>query len=550
VEYSDKIVNLALTFSESKDLQSENSLKLSGQLPIDLSMNAQNRFPGDEAIDLNLFADDFDLRFLSGLLPGVTNPNGVLNGDVSFNGLYENIQSDGELNINEASLVLDAVNLKYLIDANIEIEDNRIILSNMRFRNEPGIKNGGTINAFGEIIHQNYSIEEITLRASGDLKLLDESSRAVNPALYGDIAVKTRNEIVFKSTEERSSLSADLILKNGASITYSPAQSAFSNENDKFNYIFVSTDEDLESKEIDSLIQATQKAKEKISQEIPFDLDLKIEVEDEAKMVFVLSREFKQNLTAYLGGDFRYKVVDNVPSVSGELTLLDGSKLDFIKTFQASGNVRFLDELANPYVNVLATYESFYSTDTLSTSANEYEVQIRIRLEGPAKSLTANFLRNEENIEVYKKRRGATQFDLDPSKNASDAMFFIIVNKFPEDATLQESNLAVSTAASLAGSIVGNVLNERLGDVVRSVNVQQVGTETRVSLIGKVEEFRYEIGGTSQVFQDISRANVNIERSVFFPNLIIRFDRREPSYQSATFSEMINELGLKYSFIF
>ena len=97
---------------------------------------------------------------------------------------------------------------------------------------------------------------------------------------------------------------------------------------------------------------------------------------------------------------------------------------------------------------------------------------------------------------------------------------------------------------------MGNVLNEKLGDVVRSVNVQQVGTDTKISLIGKVEEFRYEIGGTSQVFQDLSRANVKIERPIIFPNLIIRFDRREPSYQSATFSEMIDELGLKYSFIF
>jgi hypothetical protein len=129
-------------------------------------------------------------------------------------------------------------------------------------------------------------------------------------------------------------------------------------------------------------------------------------------------------------------------------------------------------------------------------------------------------------------------------------MFFIIVNKFPEDASLQESNLAVSTAASLAGSIVGSVLNEKLGDVIRSVNVQQVGTETKFSLIGKVEEFRYELGGTSQVFQDLSRANVKIEHPLFFPNFIIKFDRREPPYQSSTYSEMINELGLKYSFVF
>src|SRR4030066_872050 len=303
-------------------------------------------------------------------------------------------------------------------------------------------------------------------------------------------------------------------------------------------------------KEIDSLIQIAELKKEERQKEtiIPFDLDFKIEVESEAKVVFVLSREFKQNLTTYLGGNFEYTVANNVTFTRGELVLLDGSKLDLIKTFQAEGNLKFLDEIDNPYVNVVATYESYYSPDTLRTGANEYDIQVRIRVEGPVKSITTNFLQDENNVSVYRSRRNANQFELDATKTASDAIFFIMVNKFPEDASLQESNFAASTAASLAGSIVGSVLNEKLGDVVRSVNVQQVGAETVFSLIGRVGNFRYEIGGTSQVFQDFSRANVKIEHPLYFPNLIIRFDRKEPAYQSSTYSEMINELGLKYSF--
>ena len=549
-KYSNKLINIDLSFYEKENVESRHSFRISGEISVDLALFAKERFSQDERVDLTLFADNFDLRFVTGLIPGVRNPEGFLNGDVNFSGPFSDIHSKGELSIVNSSFVIEAVNLKYLLDANIVVDDNKLILSSLRLRNEPGIRDGGIITVSGEVDHHNFSPEKIDLRAAGDLKLLDERSKAVNPAFYGDIAIKTRNDLVFTSTKERSYLSADLILKKGSSITYSPAQSAFTNQNDKFNYVFVSSsEENLLERQIDSLIQVSQQ-KKVAAEKIPFDLDLKIEVEKEAKMVFVLSREFKQNLTAYLGGDFEYSIVDNTPVAQGELKLLDGSKLDFIKTFQAEGSVKFLEALDNPYVNITASYESYYSPDTLQIGANEYDVQIRIKLEGPAKSLTANFLRDENNIEVYKKRRNYNQYELDPSKTASDAMFFIIVNKFPEDATLQESNLAVSTAASLAGSIVGNVLNEKLGDVVRSVNVQQVGTETRVSLIGKVEEFRYEIGGTSQVFQDLSRANVKIERPIFFPNLIIRFDRREPSYQSATFSEMINELGLKYSFIF
>ena len=553
IQYSNKLINVGLNFLEEKNAQSKRSLGIEGTLPIDLSFYSHDRFTSKEVIDINLFADNFDLRFAGGFLPGIKNLKGAMNGNVSLKGPYGDITNSGDLSIDNTSFVLAAVNLTYLLDAKLKFENNKIELSDLILSNDRKLKDGGTMIASGEIIHQNFKVESINLSASGDLKLLDARSRSANPAIYGDIRIKTRKEIEYNFLENYRYLNADLILTKGANITYSPTQSAFSNENDKFTYVFLSPlDDDLVKKEIDSLIQVTELKKEELQSEskTPFDLDLKIEVESEAKVVFVLSREFKQNLTAYLGGNFEYSIVNDIPLTRGELVLLDGSKLDFIKTFQAEGDLKFLDELDNPYVNVEATYESFYSPDTLRTGTNEYDVQIIIKLEGPAKNITTNFLQNESSIEVYKSRRNAGQFELDATKTASDAMFFIIVNKFPEDASLQESNFAASTAASLAGSIVGTVLNERLGDVVRSVNVQQVGTETKFSLIGKVADFRYEIGGTSQVFQDLSRANVKIEHPVYFPNLIIRFDRKEPPYQSSTYSEMINELGLKYSFVF
>lgn len=551
--YNDKMLNANFSFFEKESSKSRRSLGIEGTIPIDLSFYAKERFSDNDLIDITFFADKFDLRFAAGFVPGIKDIKGLMNGEINFQGKYSDIKNTGSLSIENSSFVFEAVNLTYLLDAQLKFENNRIIISNLNLSNEKNLKDGGTMTVTGEYVHKNFVSESINIQAEGSLKLFDERSRAANPSLYGNIAIRTREPIVFTSSESRSSLNADLILKDGASITYSPTQSAFSNENDKFTYIFISAlSDDLQKKAIDSLIQVSELRKTELEPEvdIPFNLNLKLEVEKEAKVVFVISREFKQNLTAYLGGNIEYSIVNDIPFAKGELTLLDGSKLDFIKTFRAEGNIRFLDEIDNPYVNVIATYESFYSPDTLRTGINEWDVQIRIKLEGPAANITTKFLQDESSIEVYKSRRNANQFELDATKTASDAMFFIIVNKFPEDASLQESNFAASTAASLAGSIVGTVLNEKLGDVVRSVNVQQVGSETVFSLIGKVGNFRYEIGGTSQVFQDLSRANVKIEHPLFFPNFIIRFDRKEPPYQSSTYSEMINELGLKYSFVF
>lgn len=552
INYSDKLLTADLNFFKAKSDINNPWLGLNGTIPLDLSISSQQRLPRNQKLDVDFFADNFDLRFAGSLIPGISKLSGILEGQVALTGTYNDINSNGQLQIKYSSFTAEVNNLIYMLEAGFVIKDDQVTIASFSLSNSEDTKGGGKITASGRLILDNFKPKEIDIIASGDLKLLSERSRAINQNLYGDIVISTRDKMRFILNETQNSLSADLILRKGANVTFSPTQSAFTNKTDKFNYIFVPAKEETVDKEIDSLIIISESKSDETdaASKIPFDLDLKIQVENEAKMVFVLSREFKQNLTAYLGGEFEYTVIDNVPRARGELQLLDGSKLDFIKTFQARGSVKFLDEIDNPYLDVSSTYQSYYNPDTLATGGNEYEVQIRINLEGPVKSLNTNFIRDERNIEVYKRRTNFGQFELDASKTASDAMFFIIVGKFPEDASLQETNVAVSTAASLAGSIVGGFLNEQLGDFVRSVNVQQVGTETKFSLIGKVGNVRYEVGGTSQVFQDLSRANIKIEYPFIFTRLILRLERREPTFQSTTYSEMINELGLKYSFTF
>jgi hypothetical protein len=552
-KYINKLLSTSLTFSESKNNLDKKSLRLEGRLPIDLSFNTEDRFPIDKEIFLALLADNFDLRFATSFIPGVFNLVGSLNGEVNLEGNYDDIKNVGNLTIANASFVSEFSNLKYLLDANLEFQNEKIFLSDMSLRNEPSIKGGGTIFASGQIDHHLFDIEKVNLNAAGSLKILDQKTKAVNPELYGDLTIETREDIVFLSSEDRSYLGLDLILKRGANITYSPTQTAFTNENDKFTYLFTAakTEDELE-KEIDSLLVLAELKKQErnLAQKIPFNFDLKLEVETELKFVFVLSREFKQNLTAYLGGSLEYSVINEIPFAQGELKLLDGSKLDFIKSFQAEGNIRFIEELDNPYINVVATYESVYNPDTLTTSTNEYDVQIRIKLEGTTDQIVSNFRKMDNNIEVYKSRRNANQYELDATKTSSDAIFFVIANVFPEDATLQESSLVASTLNALAGSVIGSILNEQFGDIIRTVNIRKIGDETVFSLVGKVEDFRYEIGGTSQVFQDLTRATVKIEHPILTPNFVVRFYRTEPAYQSTTYSEMINELGLKYTFVF
>ena len=534
------------------------NLKVNGSLPIDLAILKSDSTISNNDVYFNLEANRFALTNIAGLVPYVKDLKGNLNSSINVSGTTDSLRFSGGINLDNIAFTANGNNIKYKAQANLILDDEYITINKSYLKNLDGTKNGGTIYVNGKIAHKNFEIVDIDAHAKGQLKILGIETRAVNQSIFGDLTIATNDDLNYNFNNGENSVTADIIIKKGADVTISPTRSAFSSTTDKYIYEFKHYATELDNEAlIDSLIQLSQQVSHGKSTEPSkpknINLQLKINVEDEAKMVFVLSPEFQQNLTAYLGGNFEYSIVNDNPIAQGELVLLDGSKLEFIKPFEASGTVRFFDEINNPYLNVTATYQDYYlPTDSLGLGNPEKEVEIRVRLEGPLKDLNKNFMQQTGNISVYVRENSTSDYQLDATKTPSDAMMFIIVGKFTDDATSQDRNVAASTAASFAGSLIGTILNESFGDYVRSVRVQQVGAETKFSLIGKAGEVRYEIGGTSQVFQDITRANIKIEYPPIssLRNLVLRLQRRDPVQSSSTYSEMINEFGVKYRFDF
>jgi hypothetical protein len=558
VDYYNSELNIDINFLDTLYNMNIPKLKIEGSLPVYLSLQRIEQTESGEEVNLTMEANDFDLATITGSIPFVKNIDGILNGAFKVHGITDDLKFSGNLTTNDVSFIAIPNNIKYEAYASIFIDNDDISLENFFLKNTDGTKDGGTIQGRGKIVHENFEFRNIEIFASGQLKILGTETRAVNPNIYGELSVRTRGDLSYIYNDTENSMNAEIIIMNGANITISPTRSAFSGTSDKFIYRYKKYANLLDNDAlIDSLIDLSDvKSRHKAmkpSRPDNLNLRVKIDVEDEAKMVFELSSEFKQNLTAYLGGSFEYKVVQGKPDAQGELVLLDDSKLEFIKTFSASGSVRFFNELDNPYLDVTAIYRGYYElVDTSAIDSEPKEVEIRVKLEGPLKELNKNSIQQEENISVYIRENSLAEYRLDATKNSSDAIMFIIVGKFTDGATTQDRDFAASFATSFAGSLVGGFLSSNFGNYVRSVRFEQVGTETRISLIGKAGPIRYEIGGTSQVFQDLTRANVKIEYPPItsLRNLVLRLQRREPLQGTASHSEMITEYGLKYRFNF
>ena len=228
--------------------------------------------------------------------------------------------------------------------------------------------------------------------------------------------------------------------------------------------------------------------------------------------------------------------------------------MEFLKTFDAGGTIRFESELSNPYLNVVATYKNDY---TPPTGDNKVEpVAIKIRLKGPLKDLSKSFLSDPNNISVYVGADNINNNVADQTKDENDALMFILQGQFAADLTAQQQSSAIKqaglvtgAATSIAGSMLGGFLNRYLGDYVKGVELRSVGSTTQFNLVGKLKDFKYTIGGSTDVFQDLSQANIKIEYPVY-KSLILRLERKQAITQTTISNEMVNELGLQYKFEF
>ncbi len=566
LNYSSRNLSVGLRFLDSLKNNAKPALLLTGNVPVDLSFTGGgDRFSKSNPIDLTLNARNFNLATLGNILPHVYILGGDLTSDIKLSGLHTDLKPSGNIRINGIRFITTANNMEYSAGVRLNIRDNKISIDSLILANAPNTTNGGQITGSGNIIMNDFKPVSINVSMDGTLKVLSEASKAVSPRLYGDLAVSTDGNISFTRDSHGYFLDAPIIIKE-AKLTFSPSQSAFKNTTDNFIYRYIKDTTKKNTNELDfeKLIKLSQQNNEQKSNgnnviKIPFNYIVSVKVQNEAILKFILSKEINQSLTANISGNLQYENIGGNVNSQGELTLLDGSTLNFIKTFDASGTIRFESQLTNPYLDIVATYQNYYMPP--EPDSKEEQVAVKIKINGPLKDLSQSFLKDKNNISVYVGADNISNNKPDPTKDFSDAVLFIITGKFSSGLTADQQqqaanqsgsfigNAANSAAASLAGSLLGGVLNRYFGDYVSGVEVRNVGSTTKFNLVGKVKNFRYSIGGTTGVFQDLNQANVSIEYPLL-KNFLIRIERKEAIDQTSVTNDMINELGLKYRFEF
>ncbi len=555
-KYDNRNLDIDIIFVDSLLNANDPALTIKGFIPIDLSFtSSEENYIESKPMSINLKSDGFNLAAFGDILPGVNKLRGNFISDLKLTGTPANLNAEGYLKTKDAVFVLEANNLEYDVSFVINIDGGSLKLDSLVLANVKGTKNGGSMHGSGVAVLDNLDITSSKFSIGGDLKVLSEASKSVSPSMYGELVIATDGNVELELGNNRIFLEAPIIVKQ-ANLIFPQTQSAYgSSESYIYHYVEDTITIINEKTDFDRLINRTNTQngdkKDSIAKAIIFDYDISITIEDEATITFVLSKEFNQNLKAILNGHLRLEKYGSKTDAQGTFALLDGSTLEFIKTLEAAGSITFESELSNPNLDIIATYRGYYYPEEGADGGKEVEVAVKLIIKGPLKDLSKRLIRSEDNIKVYYGADNIEKGNPSGLYDASDAAMFILLDKFNNDANQQDRNAVASTAAGLAGSLVGGFLNKQFGDAIKSVELRQgVSGATKISLSGRAGDFRYEIGTSTDVYTDLSRANIKIEYPVL-RRLFLRLERKEAINTQSTYTnEMINEVGIKYRFEF
>jgi molybdopterin-binding protein len=558
LDYKDLNMTADVKFIDSVLNGKNPALQIKGNIPVNMAFTGvEERFPENADMNINLKSNDFNLAALGDLLPVLKRLRGDLTADINITGTPDAPVPSGYLRLTKAGFLVEMNNLEYDAGLKVTVAKDHISLDSLVISNVRGTDDGGTLAATGKANLEDLSITSSQFDVNGSLKVLDDISKTSSPSVYGNLVIATRGNVEFTATKEQIRLNAPITIRE-ANLTLPPTKTAYQNSNTSFIYKYVQDTAFFAKDSVadfESLLEMSKKRSAEqtaaAESEVPFDFNIDLEIEDEITVVYVLSREINQDLTAVLSGHVIYESVGGKSNAQGELNLLDGSTLEFIKTLDADGTIRFENELTDPYLDITATYLDYFSEAGANGGGDEVPVAVKIKVKGLLSELDKNFGQDENSIAVYYGQENINNNTPSSEYEKADAFWFILTGNFVENTSASSSTpFAAAQATALAGSVLGGFLNQQFGDAVKSLEVRQSNSGTKFNLSGKVNKFRYTIGASDNTFKEIGQATVKIEYPLL-DKLLIRLERKESiNDESNVTNEMINELGLRYRFEF
>ncbi len=539
--------------SPQKDITSP-LLTLDGNLPLQINfLDNKEMLNKDSNLLIALRANDFELGSLGNVLPYIHEQYGEINSRLDIKGNLNKLTTDGYLSLSEAGFTSRNNNLQYGTQLNTTFNKQTALINKVTIYNKGGSKYSGELQGSGEISLKEIPFDKIDLELSGNLALLGKSSQTRNANIYGDLFINSDKNWKFTYLDNQYNFSGDIIVDR-ADLVYT------SQENNKFGqsrniiYKFIedSSKININAQNFVKILNETKLAETELLNEnaSQFNFNTSIIINNIATFNFLLSPDLNQKLSVETTGKIKLEKIGEQTSAQGSLSLLSGSRLEFFKIFDAEGNIRFENDIADPRFDIVATYIG--EIENFENLGNTEEVAVKLKLNSKFSEIKENLSGRNKNLSVYVGRTNIKNNIPDTKYDQSNALTFIVLDQLSLNLNDEQKSTLSAMTENAAFSLLGSYIASTLG-FVSNIRLNKYSGRDSYKLLfsGKYNNIRYLFGGSfgSQTeYLQLSKADIRVEY-LFNPNFLIRLEQKAPIVETLT-EEKIQEIGLKYKFEF
>jgi len=532
-------------------------LTLDGSIPLNINyVDTKELLTDDSELQISLRSNNFDIGSFGNVFPYIKNQSGTIESKVDIVGTLNDLKYDGIFNLENGRFTSRQNNLDYGFDIKTTFNKQFASVDNLTLYNKGGSKYVGEIKGNGIIGLNKIPFSDIDLSFNGDLALLGKNSKTRNSNVYGDLFIKTDNDWKLKYENNAYSFNGNIIIDR-ADVIYTSLEENLASQNNRIIYKFLedSYKVSLSNQKFVKILNETRLNSIELSAVEPtiFNLNTNIIINNIATLDFIISPKLNQILRVETTGQLKFETIGNETKAQGSLSLLNGSQLDFLtKTFDALGTIRFERDLADPHLNIVATYSN--EIDNFKNSGKTEEVAVKLKLNTAYSDLQENLSDKNNLLSVYVGRSDIENDIPDQNYDESNALTFIIFNQLNLDLNNeQKSTLAdmpENVAFSLLGSQITSFLNSSL---ISNVQINKYSGRDSYKLLfsGKYNDIRYSFGGSfgsKTDYLQLNNADFKLEYSLN-PKFLVRVEQKNPIIETSS-EEKVQEIGLKYKFEF
>lgn len=543
LHYEDKNIHGRVIVSDIGHAPADTSVLLAdveiASFPIDLAIASRdNRFLDTQPVSVTAHTRNLPIAFLSPFLPGTKISGGTADIDFSAGGSVSNLIFKGTGDIKKGRILIEGNNITYITNAHLTFENQTLKIEQATLQNDPRDLVGGLANVTGSIQFDGFSIKQVDIFAeTGRLLVLSDATQAVNSTVYGDLVIATSNgPIELTGSLDQPMLRGDIDIVNG-NLRF-PENDNTAENTSVVKYIdyatwqrrielpygppsltdqadsaaaaprggMAETQSPRVAQDTGSLTSASQQLLDQIEKttglqtggdlsladKILFDLNIAVT----GRLFITMDLSPVEQVQAEISSQGQplhiTRGTDGAMKAIGTLSILQGSKYNFLRSFDASGSLIFKEDLGNPSLNLTANY-SGQILNSDGTPQQDFEVTVTIT--GTTKSPQVVFSYTIDN------RRPTVTDQEEQTRNAISLLLF---NRTTDQ-------------LGAAGSAVGSTVSSTVGST-GSLAVSRLLSDIFTSSLGFLRSVSLDVGNRPG---DFSRTRVNVVSQ--FGKLVLRY---------------------------